>query len=463
MNPNKPNIDLSELDRYLASGYEAKPDFTAILEKSLAKKPLTVAETARLIHTSSRDELEAIFATARKLKDNVYGDRVVFFAPLYVGNFCINDCQYCGFRRNNKKAQRLTLNKEQLRSEVAALIDAGHKRLILVFGEHPKYSADFIADTVREVYSVRTARGSIRRVNINAAPLDASGYEKVQDAGIGTFQIFQESYHQPTYHRYHPATTPKGDYIKRVNAMDTAFRAGIDDMGIGVLAGLYDWRYETLALVAHANYLLETYGVGPHTISFPRLQPVQGRPSLSEYLVSDEDFKKMVAILRMAVPYTGLILTARENAEIRRELLNFGVTQIDAGSRIAIGSYSQKSKDGNKAQFDLADERGLDAVIHDVIANDNCPSFCTACYRKGRTGEHFMEYAIPGFIQRFCAPNAILSFAEYLLDSAPEDTRDTGMQRIQQEMAKLESDATRKQVQKKLDAMIESGIRDQYF
>jgi 2-iminoacetate synthase len=297
----------------------------------------------------------------------------------------------------------------ELRRQVTALEDQGHKRLILVFGEHPRYNAEFIARCVRETYAVKSGRGEIRRVNINAAPLDHEGYAIVKAAGIGTYQIFQETYHHATYGRVHPAGTRKGDYLYRLDGLNRALQAGLDDVGIGVLFGLYDWRFDVLGLVAHARFLQDRFGVGPHTISFPRLRPAAGVVADTAHAVRDEDFKYLVAVLRLAVPYTGLILTAREPAELRREVMAFGVSQIDAGSRIEIGGYTEAgdAQHMEREQFTLGDIRSLDEVMCELLEDGYVPSFCTACYRLGRTGEHFMEFAIPGFIKRYCTPNAL--------------------------------------------------------
>ena len=311
------------------------------IAKSLAKEPLTVAECATLINTTDPELVESIFATARQLKRDVYGNRIVFFAPLYIGNECVNDCAYCGFRRGNEEALRRTLNATEIRSQVAALERSGHKRLILVFGEHPLYTPEFMAEAVRTVYSVKDGHGEIRRVNINAAPLDHDGFKTVKAAGIGTYQVFQETYHHATYAVVHPWGTSKSDYLWRLDALDRAYESGCDDVGLGALFGLYDWRFEVLGLVTHAWHLMDKFHCGPHTISFPRLRPASGVRMEERWAVADADFKRVVAILRLSVPYTGMILTAREPAGLREELMGFGVSQIDAGSRIELGAYTE--------------------------------------------------------------------------------------------------------------------------
>ncbi|MBO7278862.1 MAG: [FeFe] hydrogenase H-cluster radical SAM maturase HydG [Bacteroidales bacterium] len=433
-------IDDPRFHQLIAETPEDLPRCREIFAKALDKKPLSIEETAQLLAIQSPEGLEELFEAARTLKRNVYGNRIVLFAPLYIGNYCINDCTYCGFRKSLRTAVRQTLNNDQIVDQVVALEDEGHKRLILVYGEHPKYTPEFIAETVKTCYATKSGKGEIRRVNINAAPLDIEGFRIVKEAGIGTFQVFQETYHRPTYAKYHPEGTMKGDYMWRLNAMDRAFLGGCDDMGIGVLFGLYDWRFEVLSLVAHALHLQNTYGVGPHTISFPRIQPAEGMNLELPYKVSDADFKKLVAILRLAVPYTGLIMTARESEAIRSDVIDFGVSQIDAGTRLELGGYSEKQKEEqalNREQFQIGDTRELDEVIHWLLTRGFIPSFCTSCYRLGRTGEHFMEFAIPGFIKRFCTPNALLTLAEYLEDYSSEKTKAAGYALIEEELKQL--------------------------
>ena len=446
-------IDDAKIHSLINNTREDPVVYRAILKKSLSKQPLTVEETAALIAVQSPDGLHEIFETARELKRSVYGNRIVLFAPLYIGNYCINDCQYCGFRRSLRSTVRHSLSDEELVREVRSLEDEGHKRLILVYGEHPKYTPELIA-----------GKGEIRRVNINAAPLDIEGYKTVKAAGIGTFQVFQETYHKETYARYHPGNTQKSNYLWRLNAMDRAFEGGIDDMGIGALFGLYDWRFEVLGLVSHAIHLQTTYGVGPHTISFPRIQPANGMELDLPYRVSDQDFKKLVAILRLAVPYTGLIMTARESRAIRDEVMEFGVSQIDAGTKLEIGGYNKERKGDEQAldeeQFQIGDTRNLDEVIRWLLTRDYIPSFCTACYRVGRTGEHFMEFAIPGFIKRFCTRNALLTLAEYLEDYSSDMTKEEGYKLIDRELAKMPDGDEKNSLKERLKKIREQGIRD---
>jgi len=437
----------------------------AVLDKSLAKEPLSVDETAALLGADAPEQIETLFDAARRLKRDVYGNRIVLFAPLYVGNECVNDCAYCAFRRTNRRVTRRTLDSADLRAQVEALVAKGHKRCILVFGEHPRYDASFIAECVRAVYSIRSGHGEIRRINLNAAPLDHDGFATVKAAGIGTYQIFQETYHHATYARVHPAGTRKNDYLWRLDGVARAIEAGCDDVGIGALFGLYDWRFEVLGLVAHANHLRAHYGVGSHTISFPRLRPALGAQIDGPRPVGDGELARLAAVLRLAVPYTGLILTAREPATLRREVLRLGVSQIDAGSRIELGGYTEASQTQclEKEQFELGDLRSLDEVVNELIAEGHVPSFCTACYRLGRTGEHFMEYAVPGFIQDLCTPNALMTLAEYLVDYARPRTREAGWRLVERELAGVPEGPRKQALLDRLRRIRESDERDLYF
>jgi len=436
-----------------------------IIQRSLDKNRLEPEEMATLINANSPELVEEIFAGARELKKRIYGNRIVLFAPLYVGNECVNRCEYCGFRADNTEVHRKTLLSDELVAEVEALEALGHKRLIMVYGEHPKYDAQYIHDTVQEVYAVRKGPGEIRRVNINAAPLDVEGFRIVKEAGIGTYQIFQETYHQATYEKVHSGG-PKSNYLWRLHGLDRAMEAGIDDLGIGALMGLYDWRFETMALLYHTIHLEEKFKVGPHTISFPRLEPAVGTDIgkiTEQWAVSDYDFKRLVAILRLAVPYTGLILTCRESTELRNEMLSFGVSQIDGGSSIGVGSYSSHDPDAfRKSQFLLGDNRSLDEIIRELCDAGFVPSFCTGCYRKGRTGEHFMEFAIPGFVKRFCTPNAVLTFLEYLNDYASGETLEAGLRQIDRELDGMPESKAKEELQARM-AQVRAGERDLYF
>ncbi len=454
-------IDAQKIEGLLSGVKEDKARYREIFDKSLEKNPLNLEETASLLAIRSQEGLEELFETAKALKKAIYGNRIVLFAPLYIGNLCINDCLYCGFRKSSGGTVRKTLTPEEIISEVKSLQDEGQKRLILVFGESPVYSPNFIASCVRTVYGVHSGKGAIRRVNINAAPLDVEGYRTIKAEGIGTYQIFQETYHRETYSKYHPASTIKGDFMWRLDGLDRAFEAGIDDLGIGALIGLYDWRFEVLGLVSHALHLKEKFGVGPHTISFPRIQPAEGMNLPLPYKCSDNDFKHLVAVLRLAVPYTGMIMTARESPEIRNEVIHLGVSQIDAGTHLEIGGYSSHSDKQalEREQFQVGDTRDLDEATKWLLEEGFIPSFCTSCYRAGRTGDRFMEWAEKGLINKFCTPNALLTLAEYLQDYASPSTRELGNALIEKEMQKMPEDAWKERIKNNLKK-ISLGERD---
>lgn len=459
----KPFIDMDEIEGFIANTRPEKERVREIIKASLDKKRLSLQETAVLLNAEDPELIEEIKEGARTLKEKVYGERIVLFAPLYVGDLCTNNCQYCGFRTENKDMKRITLSREELISETTALIDQGHKRLILVYGEHPKYSADFIAETVGIVYSAKHDHGEIRRVNINAAPFDIPGFRTIKDAGIGTYQIFQETYHEPTYSKVHLGGV-KRNYDWRLTSLDRAQEAGIDDVGIGALFGLYDWKFEVLSLVRHVNHFEAVYNVGPHTISFPRIQNALSLNIDKKNLVTDEEFVRLVSILRLAVPYTGMILTAREPKHIRDQILRFGVSQIDGGTNLDLGGYSKgkSTNDLTSGQFQINDNRSLNEIMDELIRTGYIPSFCTACYRLGRTGEHFMEFSVPGFIKRFCSPNALLTLAEYLEDYAPTETKTKGYELINNKIRDLANQQDVGKLKEKIQ-LIKEGSRDLYF
>ncbi len=457
-------IDADEIWEYINNVKSTPERVDEVIQKSLNKQRLTLEETAVLINTTDAAGIEKIKEGARELKKRVYGNRIVLFAPLYIGNKCANDCSYCGFRSSNKESVRVTLSDNEIVNEIEALEEVGQKRLILVYGEHREYSPEYIAHTVKIAYSVKKGQGEIRRVNINAAPMEIEGFRIVKEAGIGTYQIFQETYHPEAYKKYH-LSGKKKDFEYRVTSLDRAQEAGIDDVGIGALFGLYDWRFEVMGLVRHANHFEACYGVGPHTISFPRIQDYSASAFLNEYSVNDDDFVKLIAILRLAVPYTGLILTARENARVREEALAFGVSQMDGGTKLELGSYSENhvdEQDLKREQFQINDNRTLDEVMSDLIKQGYLPSFCTSCYRRGRTGQHFMEFSVPGFIKTFCTPNAILTLCEYLIDYASPETAKQGWALIEKSIAELDDDKIRRETEKRIE-MIKNGERDLYF
>lgn len=458
-------IDDARLEGLLSGSAPDPREVRGLIAKGLSKQPLTVEETAVLLRAGRPELVEEIFAAARELKRKVYGNRIVLFAPLYIGNHCVNDCRYCGFRRSNPGSIRRTLGVEEIKKQIAAMVSKGHKRTILVFGEHPKYDARYIADCVELVYSVKVGHGEMRRVNVNAAPLDEEGFRVVKSAQIGTYQIFQETYHHAAYAALHPRGTRKADYLYRLDAFDRAMDAGIDDVGIGALFGLADWRFEVLGLVSHARHLQQAKGCGPHTISFPRMRPASGVQWDDRWRMSDHDFKRMIAVLRLAVPYTGLICTARESGALRREVMAFGVSQIDAGSRIELGGYTEvgDAQQMDREQFELGDIRPLDTVVRELLQDAYIPSWCTACYRVGRTGEHFMEFAVPGFIKRFCTPNALTTLMEYLVDYASPETRAAGLKRIEAELARIGEGPQKQELVQRLERIQCSQERDLYL
>lgn len=441
-------------------------DVRRVLEKSASQVRLEPEEMAILLQNRDPETIAEMYALANKLKREVYGDRIVFFAPLYISDKCANNCGYCGYRSANHAIHRKTLTMEELRREIEIMIGEGQKRTVLVYGESPETNIDYICESVRQVYSVKSKHGEIRRANINCAPLTRDELRRLKEVGIGTFQVFQETYHHETYRKYHPANTIKGHYRWRLYCHDRALDAGVDDVGIGVLFGLYDWRFEAMGLLYHTIHLESKYnGVGPHTISFPRIQPAVNTPLASnpEYVVSDADFKKLVAVIRLAIPYTGMILTARESAAARKEVIPLGISQIDAGSRIGVGGYQEAVANAmpDKEQFQLGDVRSLDDVIRETCLAGNIPSFCTGCYRKGRTGEHFMGLAKSKFVHNFCMPNAICTLKEYLLDYASPETKQAGEEVIAKHLLGIEDEKTREFVDQALKKL-EKGERDQY-
>lgn len=459
-------IPEDKIFEFLKNKKTDKKQVEDIIAKSLAKNRLNPDEMAILLNADDPEIVEQIKEGARTLKKTIYGNRIVLFAPLYVGNDCINNCTYCGFRKDNMDVVRKTLTMQELEKETRILESRGHKRLIMVYGEHPRYDPEFIAASVRKVYETKEGKGEIRRVNINAAPLDVEGFRVVKEAGIGTFQVFQETYHQETYKSVHPSGL-KADYLWRLFAFDRAMEAGIDDVGMGALIGLYNHKFEALAMLYHTIHLEEKFGVGPHTISFPRIEPAIGTDYANHppYAPSDEDFMRMIAVIRLAVPYTGMILTCREAVHLRNEAIGYGISQIDAGSDIGVGAYAQEDEVGSdkKSQFVLNDNRSLDQVIGELCEADFLPSFCTGCYRLGRTGEHFMEFARPGFVKRFCTPNAILTLTEYLIDYASPDTRAKGLKAIDREIAAMPNDNPQKAILLARLEQIKTGKRDLFF
>ncbi|NMC70001.1 MAG: [FeFe] hydrogenase H-cluster radical SAM maturase HydG [Myxococcales bacterium] len=458
--PDADIVNEAEIWRVLegARGHDAAR-VREVLARARELRGLEAPDVAVLAGVSDPELIHEMFVAAREVKERIYGRRLVLFAPLYISNLCSNECLYCAFRARNVAVRRRALNQDEIARETRLLVEQGHKRILLVAGEaYPSEGFAYVRKAIDTVYSVRSGRGEIRRVNVNVAPLTVEEFRELKAAGIGTFQLFQETYHHGTYARVHVGGK-KRDYDWRLGAMDRAIQAGIDDVGIGVLFGLFDWRFELLALLQHVRHLERRFGVGPHTVSVPRLEPAVGSDMAAHppQPVSDVEFRRIVAILRLAVPYTGIILSTRENPNLRRETFALGVSQISGGSRTNPGGYAQGEED-EEAQFSVGDHRSLDDVVRDVAALGYIPSFCTACYRLGRTGQEFMELAKPGEIKRHCDPNAIVTFQEYLLDYASPATREVGRRTIEQALNELPEplrSATRRMVER-----VEQGERD---
>jgi len=455
-------IDDNAIERLLERTADPDPRrVEEIIAKARELKGLNLEEAAVLLQTEDRELIQEIHAAARFVKEGIYGNRLVLFAPLYISNHCANNCLYCGFRRDNKELNRVALTMEQIAGEVEVLEREGHKRLLMLCGEHPQRSGlEYFCEAIETAYGVKTAGGGeIRRINVEIAPLKVDEFRRLKATGIGTYVVFQETYHHAPYKAMHPSGI-KADYLWRLTAMHRAQEGGIDDVGIGALFGLYDYKFDVLGMLSHARQLEKDCGVGPHTMSIPRLEPAFNAPAavLPPKPVSDDEFKKLVAVLRMAVPYTGIILSTRESPELRGEVFSLGVSQISAGSRTNPGGY-QDGEAFRAAQFNLGDTRTTDEVILDIIQRGHIPSFCTACYRLGRTGKDFMDLAKPGLIQKFCRSNAILTFKEYLIDYAGEETRAAGEEMIKRLIDETTPAGTRKAITSRL-ARIEKGRRD---
>ena len=431
-----------------------------VLEKAKEMKGLNLTDVAVLTGITDPLQLHQLFETANHIKDTIYGKRLVVFAPLYISNLCANECTYCAFRAKNKAIVRRVLTQKEISMEAEALIEQGHKRILLVAGEsYPKQGFQYVLDSIKTVYDTKTEKGDIRRININVAPLEVEEFKQLKNEKIGTFQLFQETYHHETYAKVHIGGK-KRDYNYRATALHRAMEAGIDDVGIGVLFGLFDYRFELLAMMQHIFELEKVFGVGPHTISVPRLEPATGSDIASHppFAVADLDFKKIVAILRLAVPYTGIIMSTRETAQMRRDTFALGISQISAGSRTNPGGYEDDVEDDVSGQFSLGDHRPLDEVIRDVAGMGYVPSFCTGCYRLGRTGQDFMDLAKPGAIKAHCGPNALSSFTEYLNNYASTETKKIGNQLIEDTIAKMEG-LPKERAQKLVDRVNE-GMKD---
>ncbi|MEQ8191116.1 MAG: [FeFe] hydrogenase H-cluster radical SAM maturase HydG [Candidatus Eremiobacterota bacterium] len=435
-----------------------------ILAKAKELKGIDYNDVLTLLKVTDGALLEQIYKTAVWIKKEIYGNRLVLFAPLYISNLCNNECLYCAFRKANEPLIRKALNQDEIREEVEVLLSQGHKRVLLVAGESYTHEGlSYIFKSIETIYSVKSEHGNIRRINVNIAPLSIEEFRELNRCNIGTYQLFQETYHEETYKKLH-VKGPKTNYLYRLEAMDRAFEAGFNDVGIGVLFGLYDWRYEILAILSHIKHLEAKFGLGPHTISIPRIEPALGS-DISYHppnAVSDEDFKKIIAVLRIAVPYTGIILSTRENSSMRRSAFELGISQISAGSRTNPGGYKHDDHSAEGEQFSLGDTRSMAEVIRDMIKHGYIPSFCTACYRLGRVGKDFMDLAKPGLIKSHCLPNAIVTFAEYLYDFADSSLKEQGFNLIENMIERdIEHETTREKVRKMLKR-IELGQRDIY-
>lgn len=437
-----------------------------ILDQAMDCKGLSAMEAAVLLHVDDEELLDEIFHAAREVKERIYGNRIVLFAPLYVSNYCVNNCQYCGYKQSNTSMSRRRLNNEELIQEVEILQKLGHKRLTLEAGEDPLHcSTDYLIECIETIYSIKVDNGSIRRINVNIAATTEEDYRKLADVGIGTYILFQETYHRPTYHRIH-TKGPKRDYDWHTTAMDRAMRAGIDDVGVGVLYGLYDHKYETIAMLLHAEHLEAAFGCGPHTVSVPRLRPAAGVDLDSfPYLVSDHEFKKIVAVLRLAIPYAGMILSTREDPEFRDQVIKLGISQISAGSCTGVGGYVDTYEgkgNGGRSQFEVGDHRSPLEIIKSLCRDGYLPSYCTACYREGRTGDRFMRLAKSGQIHNVCHPNSLLTLQEFLLDYGDEEVREMGKTIIQDNIERIPKASARKVTIDRLER-IEAGERDLRF
>lgn len=448
-------------------------ELEAIIDKAKAAKGLTTREVAALIQLEDKELLKKMFAAALEIKEKIYGKRLVLFAPLYLSNYCINNCVYCGYGCRNKTTRK-KLTMDEIREEVKALEELGHKRLMLDMGEDPvRTPIEYVIEAMKTIYETTKDNGAIRRINVQIAATTVEEYKMLKEAGIGTYILFQETFHRETYAKMHP-TGPKHDYDWHTTAVERAMEGGIDDVGMGVLFGLYDYKFEVVSLLTAINHLEEKFGIGPHTISFPRMREAEGvNLETFPYLVNDDQFKKIVAVLRLAVPYTGMILSTREKPDYRDEVIDLGISQMSAGSCVGVGGYKaqlDKVKHGfytakensDSAQFQVEDHRSPDEILRHICEAGYIPSYCTACYRKGRTGDRFMPLAKSGEIQNVCQPNAILTFKEYLMDYASPETRKIGEKAIKEHLEKIANQEVKELTIKELQK-IENGTRDLYF
>ena len=460
-------IDHQEIEQTLAYADAHKTDaalIDAIIEKAKLRKGLTHREASVLLACELEDRNEQVYALAKQIKQDFYGNRIVMFAPLYLSNYCINGCLYCPYHLKNKRIPRKKLTQEEIRAEVIALQDMGHKRLALELGEDPVHNPiEYVLESIKTIYSVHHRNGDIRRVNVNIAATTVENYRKLKEAGIGTYILFQETYHKESYEQLHP-TGPKHDYAYHTEAHDRAMQGGIDDVGFGVLFGLDKYRYEFAGLLMHAEHMEAVFGVGPHTISVPRLCPADDiNPEDFNNGISEDIFAKIVACIRVAVPYTGMIISTRESPKARERVLELGVSQISGGSRTSVGGYAEaEPEQESAAQFDLSAHRSLDEVVRWLMELGHVPSFCTACYREGRTGDRFMTLCKSGQIHNCCLPNALMTLKEYLEDYASPETRAIGEKTIAREINSIPREKTRQIVAERLEK-IAAGERDFRF
>lgn len=437
----------------------------SIIEKAKLRKGLSHREASVLLACEDEEKTKEIYDLAEQLKKDFYGNRIVMFAPLYLSNYCVNGCLYCPYHLKNKHIPRKKLTQEEIKNEVVALQDMGHKRLAIEAGEDPANNPiEYILESIKTIYSIKHKNGAIRRVNVNIAATTVENYKKLHDAGIGTYILFQETYHKESYEKLHP-TGPKHDYCYHTEAMDRAMEGGIDDVGLGVLFGLELYKYEFAGLLMHAEHLEAVHGVGPHTISVPRLKRADDiDPNQFDNGISDDIFAKICACIRLAVPYTGMIISTRESKSVREKVIRLGVSQISGASRTSVGGYYEpEPEDESSEQFDVSDKRTLDEVVRWLMEIGYIPSFCTACYREGRTGDRFMSLCKSGQIQNCCHPNALMTLKEYLMDYASPETRKIGEELIKKELLNIPKDKVREIAEKNLEEIEKLGKRDFRF
>jgi len=453
---NKNNIEL--IDALLE---KARPKKT---EQGVTCAGLTHREASVLLACEIPEKIKEMYALAAEIKQAFYGNRIVMFAPLYLSNYCVNGCTYCPYHYQNKNICRKKLTQEEVKAEVIALQDMGHKRLAIEAGEDPVNNPiEYILECINTIYSIHHKNGDIRRVNVNIAATTVENYRKLKDAGIGTYILFQETYHKESYEKLHP-TGPKHNYAYHTEAMDRAMEGGIDDVGLGVLFGLELYKYEFAGLLMHAEHLEAVHGVGPHTISVPRLKKADDiDPTKFDNGISDEIFEKIIALIRIAVPYTGMIISTRESEAVRGRALNLGISQISGASRTSVGGYTEEERPHDSEQFDVSDQRTLDEVVRWLMELDHIPSFCTACYREGRTGDRFMQLCKTGQILNCCHPNALMTLTEYLIDYASEETKKVGFALIERELAKIPKEKVRQIAMDNIEQIKASNRRDFRF